>query len=109
MLEPRGNELVPIASMIKESMLRKSSRQIIPWQWFEIEEEVHIVTQYDDVEPKLVQEALNCPVKDEWIKVMEDELKSIRNNRVWDFVDLPSNRKAIRNKWVLTIYKMKGR
>ena len=48
MLEISGSELVPIASTIKESILRKSFRQ------FEIEGEVHIVTQYDDVDPKLV-------------------------------------------------------
>ena len=65
MLEASGNELVPIISTIKESILRKHSLQIIHWQWFKIEGEVHIVTQYDDVEPKSVQEALTCPTKDE--------------------------------------------
>ena len=49
MLEPSVSELVPTASTIKESMLRKSSQ----W-WFEIEWKVHIITQYDDVEPKSV-------------------------------------------------------
>ena len=48
MLEISGSELVPIASTIKESILRKSFRQ------FEIAREIHIVTQYDDVELKLV-------------------------------------------------------
>ena len=65
MLEPSGSELVPITSTIKESMLRKSCRQIIPRQWFEIEGGVHIVTQYVDVEHKLVQKAFTCPTKDE--------------------------------------------
>ena len=82
MLEPRGNELVPIASMIKESMLRKSSRQIIPWQWFEIEEELYIVTQYDDAKLKLVPKTLTCPTKDEWRKTMEEELESMWKNQV---------------------------
>ena len=49
MLEPSVSELVPTASTIKESMLRKSSQ----W-WFEIEWKVHIITQYDDLEPKSV-------------------------------------------------------
>ena len=48
MLELSGSELVPIASTIKESILRKSFRQ------FEIAREIHIVTQCDDVELKLV-------------------------------------------------------
>ena len=65
MRESNGSELVLVASIVKESMLRKSSQQIIPWWWFEIEQEVHIITQYDDVEPKSVQEALTCPTMDE--------------------------------------------
>ena len=65
MLEPSGSELIPITSTVNESMLRKSSQKIIPWWWFEIEQEVHIITQYDDVEPKSVQEALTCPTMDE--------------------------------------------
>ena len=65
MPEPSRSELVPITSIMKESILRKSYIQIIPWQRFKIEGEVHIVTQYDDVEPKSVQEALTCPTKDE--------------------------------------------
>ena len=70
MLEPSGSELVPIASTVKKSILRTSSQQIIPQRRFEIEREVHIVTQYDDVEPKSVQEALTCLTKDEWRKTM---------------------------------------
>ena len=103
MLEASGNELVPIISTIKESILRKHSLQIIHWQWFKIEGEVHNVTQYDDVESKSVQEALTCPTKDEWRKTMEEELESMWKNQVWDVVDLPSNRKTIGNKWVLKI------
>ena len=54
MLELSGSELVPITSTVKESILRKSFWQIIPQWQFEIAREIHIVTQYDDVEPKLV-------------------------------------------------------
>ena len=84
-------------------MLRKSSWQIILQQWFEIEGEVHIVTPYDDVEPKSVQKTLTCPAKDEWRKTMEEELEWMKKNQVWDLVDMPSNWKAIGNKWVLKI------
>ena len=34
---------------------------------------------------------------------MEEEMESMKVNHVWDLVDLPPNRKAIRNKWVLRI------
>ncbi|RVW73908.1 hypothetical protein CK203_056342 [Vitis vinifera] len=72
-------------------MLRKSSQQIIPQQPFEINGEVHIVIQYDDVEPKSVQEGLTCLTKDEWRKAMEEELELMIKNQFWDLVDLPSD------------------
>ena len=65
MLEPSESELITIASMVKKLMLRKSSWKIIPRWRFETEGKIHIVTQYDDVEPKSVQEALTCQAKDE--------------------------------------------
>ena len=61
-----------------------------------------IASQGDD-EPKTVQEALLSSVSDEWMKAMNDEMESMRTNKVWDLVDLLSRRKAIGNKWVLKI------
>ncbi|KAH9769125.1 hypothetical protein KPL71_011879 [Citrus sinensis] len=51
------------------------------------------------------------------MKSMEEEMKSMKVNQVWDLVYLPPNRKAIGNKWVLrikrkadgTIERYKGR
>ena len=34
---------------------------------------------------------------------MEEELEWMQKNQVWDLVDMPSNWKAIGNKWVLKI------
>ena len=50
-----------------------------------------------------MQEALSSSVSDEWMKAMNNEMKFMRTNQVWDLVDLPSGRKAIGNKWVLKI------
>ncbi|RVW58696.1 hypothetical protein CK203_113172 [Vitis vinifera] len=48
-----------IISTPKQQLMPEPSRSEL------IEGEVHIVTQYDDAEPKSVQEALTCPTKDE--------------------------------------------
>ena len=82
MLESSRSELVLIASTVKESMSRKSSQYIIPWQWFDIEGEVHIFTQYFDGKPKSVQKTLTCPTKDNWRKTMEEELEWMWKNQV---------------------------
>ena len=42
-----------------------------------------------------MQEALSSFVNDEWMKEMNDEMKSMRTNQIWDLVDLPSRQKAI--------------
>jgi Reverse transcriptase (RNA-dependent DNA polymerase) len=51
----------------------------------------------------------------EWLEAMKSELQSIKDNQVWDLVDLPDGIKSIKNKWVfkrktdmdsnLTVYK----
>ncbi|CAA7036895.1 unnamed protein product [Microthlaspi erraticum] len=58
---------------------------------------------YDDLEPISVQEALFCPNSNEWNDAVGEELESLRENHVWDFVDLPPERRAIGNKWILKI------
>jgi hypothetical protein len=39
--------------------------------------------------------------KDEWNKAIEDELESIKEQKVWESVDAPKDRKLIDTKWVL--------
>ncbi|XP_075101579.1 putative mitochondrial protein AtMg00820 [Nicotiana tabacum] len=57
----------------------------------------------EENKPKNVKEALTFPFKDIWTKAMEDELESMRVNKVWELVDLLEGRKAIGSKWVLKI------
>jgi len=47
------------------------------------------------------KEEINNNNADKWIEVINDEIDSIRNNDVRELTDLPSQRKAIRCKWVL--------
>ena len=39
-----------------------------------------MIASQDDDEPKTGQEALSSSVSGEWMKVMNDEMKSMRNN-----------------------------
>ena len=57
----------------------------------------------DNDEPNMIEEALSSPNKDKWINALEDEMKSMKENQVWKLVKLPKRRKAIGNKWVLTV------
>ena len=54
-------------------------------------------------EPNSATEALSRPEREKWLKAKKEELESIETKRVWDLVDLPKERKAIRNKWILKV------
>jgi len=62
-----------------------------------------MIAQKDDVELKIVQEALSSSNKEEWRKALEDEMELMEANHIWDLVDLPPNRKTIGNKCVFKI------
>lgn len=57
-----------------------------------------MLTSYDEVGPKLVDKALSSFAKEEWKIAMEEKMKLMNANHVWDLVDLLQGCKAIENK-----------
>ncbi|GJT42439.1 retrotransposon protein, putative, ty1-copia subclass [Tanacetum coccineum] len=51
-------------------------------------------------EPANYKAALLDPESDKWLSVMNVETQSMRDNEVWDLVDLPPNDKNVGNKWL---------
>lgn len=49
----------------------------------------------------LVKRLFSSSTKDEWMKLLNNEIESIRINQVGNLVDLPLGSKAIGNKQVL--------
>ena len=86
-----------------ELQIRKSTRKGVTKQSYEIEDYVFLVSPIELDEPNSVTEALLRREREEWLKVMKEELESMKMNKVWDLVDLPQERKAIRNKWILKV------
>ena len=58
---------------------------------------------HDEEELKTIQQALFGPNAKMWFEAMEEEMNSMKPNRVWDLVDLPPGRRTVGNKWVLNI------
>ena len=54
--------------------------------------------------PVSYQEATTEPDKRKWETAMETEMTSLRENHVWDLVNLPVGKKTVGSKWV---YKVK--
>lgn len=61
--------------MLDESQSRRSIRKVIPCHWFEIKEEVLIVTTQDEEEPKTMMETLSYAIKKERRKAFIESVK----------------------------------
>ena len=57
-----------------------------------------------EMDPVSTEEALASPEQSKWLKAMENEMQSLKDNDVWELVELPQGRKAVGSKWA---YKVK--
>jgi hypothetical protein len=55
-------------------------------------------------DPASYEEAMRSAHSSKWLEVMEDEMKSMSSNDVWDLVEIPKGAKTVGCKWV---YKIK--
>ena len=62
-------------------------------------EEVHI-----EGDPTSYEETMRSAHSSKWLESMEDEMKSMSSNKVWDLVEIPKGAKTVGCKWV---YKIK--
>ena len=55
------------------------------------------------IEPKTLEEALASDHAEEWKTAIDSEYESLIENKTWELVELPSERKAIGCKWVFKV------
>ena len=55
----------------------------------------------DHNEPMNYEEAMVSPDSAKWLEAMKSEMRSMYENKVWTLVDLPDDRQAIENKWIV--------
>ena len=84
-----------------ETVPRRSERQRKPPDFYGIR--VNLSAEISS-EPTNIEEAITCSEKAEWIQAMETEIKSLKENDVWELVELPKGKKTVGSKWV---YKVK--
>jgi hypothetical protein len=56
-------------------------------------------------EPDNYEETIRSENKEEWLRAMDSEMKSLQENETWKLEKLPSGHKALKCKWV---YKIKN-
>jgi transposase InsO family protein len=84
-----------------EPQLRRSTREHRPSTRYTPHEYVVLT---DGGEPECYEEAMEHDHKKEWLKAMQEEIKSLHENHTYDLVALPKGRRALKNKWV---YRLK--
>ena len=84
-----------------EIPLRRSTRERQPSTRYPPHEYVMLT---DGGELETYQEAILHENKNEWVKAMLEEMRSLLENHTYDLVKLPKEKKALKNKWV---YKLK--
>ena len=53
--------------------------------------------------PQSVQEALQGTHGDKWKGAMDSEMRSLKENGVFELVDRPEGEKVVKSKWVLRV------
>jgi hypothetical protein len=54
-------------------------------------------------DPVTYEEAMMIPDSNKWLEAMQSKIGSMYENQVWTLVDLPNDRKAVKNKWIFKI------
>ena len=52
----------------------------------------------DAGEPECFEEVMSHQHKNEWVKAMQDEMRSLNENHIYDLVKLPKGMRALKNK-----------
>ena len=52
----------------------------------------------DGGEPECYEETMEDDHKDQWIELMQDEIKSLHENHTYDLLKLPKGMRALKNK-----------
>jgi hypothetical protein len=80
---PSGRKLADDAELSSEqSQIRHNNRVRVSKRHFSIENEPYMIVMQDEEEPRNIREALTCPAKEKWMKVIEEEMESMRSNNI---------------------------
>ena len=105
--EQGNNDDVPVTEPVAPPVpspqpeFRRSTRERRPSTRYNTQEYVMLT---DGGEPETYEEAINDGKQEEWLKAMQEEMKSLHDNHTYDLVKLPKGKRALKNKWV---YKLK--
>jgi hypothetical protein len=81
---------------------RKSKRQAKKPSWLTGGEYVYMAGSHVESDcPNNYCEVIQSKEKNQWLKAIEEELDSLKENDTWVLVDRPNNVQILKNRWVL--------
>ncbi|KAK1630563.1 hypothetical protein QYE76_004878 [Lolium multiflorum] len=104
--DPHNNNAPPPPSPVRRS--HRERRKAISDDYITyMSEDVDDIGKVED--PTSYKEAIKSLNSSKWQIAMEDELKSMSSNDVWDLVEVPNDAKRVGSKWIYkTKYDPKG-
>ncbi len=87
---PAESAVEPPSPYIRRSMRKKQFPDYLGWS----------ANLAATCEPTSVEEVLSTPEKYHWLKAMQKEMDSLKENDIWELVKLPEGRKTVGSKWV---------
>jgi len=57
----------------------------------------------DGGKPECFEEALESDEKQQWLDVMQDEMKCLHDNHTYDLVKLPKGKRTLENMWIFKV------
>ena len=88
--------------------LRRSTRErrsAIPNDYVVFLQEHEVDIGMAETDPINVRQAIESSNAQKWIDAMNEEMKSMRDNDVWDLIPLPKGVKPIGCKWIFKTRK----
>ena len=99
--QPFPTEESKVEQVTPEQVLRRSSRTIRAPDRYS--PSLHYILLTDEGEPKSFNEALEVEDSIKWEQVMDDEMRSLEKNDTLVLTELPAEKRALLNKWVIRI------
>ncbi len=62
-----------------------------------------LLTQISLEDPTIIQEALSKVETSHWKKMINEELKSLQKNNIWNLTTLPPNQNVVGYKWIFKL------
>lgn len=99
-MSPSGSKLGEPNKAVKQLFIFKKPPPILSSRLRSQDKTHHakLSTMEAEEDPRTFGEAMQRPDKNQWLRAMQEEIDSLKKNKVWQLLDRP-NGNVVTNKW----------